>query len=158
MAGADRRIVQQYGALPFAITDDGAIRVLLVTTRRRHDWIIPKGWPIRDLTPAATAAREAYEEAGLIGTVASDEPLGFFRYRKRRNARRILEFEVSVFLFAVERQLRKWPEKSERETRWFTPKDAAALVTPTGLADLLLRTMTSDGALAPPGLWGSPVV
>lgn len=157
-AEGNRRIVQQYGALPFAITDDGAIRVLLVTTRRRHDWIIPKGWPIRDLTPAATAAREAYEEAGLIGTVVSDEPLGFFRYLKRRNARRVVEFEVSVFLFAVERQLRKWPEKSERETRWFTPEDAAALVAPTGLADLLVRTMTSDSALAARGLWGSPAV
>jgi hypothetical protein len=43
--------------------------------------------------------------------------------------------------------LRKWPEKSERKTRWFTPRDAAGLVTPTGLADLLLRTMTSDRAL-----------
>lgn len=147
MTAVDGRVVQQYGALPFAITDDGAIRVLLVTTRRGHDWIIPKGWPIRDLTPAATAAREAYEEAGLIGAVASEEPLGSFRYLKRRNVRRAVEFEVSVFLFAVERQLRKWPEKSERKTRWFTPRDAAGLVTPTGLADLLLRTMTSDRAL-----------
>src|ERR1700744_6556316 len=99
MAVTDGRVVKQYGALPFAITDDCGIRVLLVTTRRRHDWIIPKGWPIRDLTPAATAAREAYEEAGLIGTVASEEPFGFFRYMKRRNGRRSVEFEVSVFLF-----------------------------------------------------------
>jgi 8-oxo-dGTP pyrophosphatase MutT (NUDIX family) len=158
MAAVDRRIVQQYGALPFAITDDGSIKVLLMTTRRRHDWIIPKGWPIRGLTPAATAAREAYEEAGLIGTIADDEPLGFFRYLKRRSTRRAVEFEVSVFLFAVERQLRKWPEKSERETKWFAPEDAAALVAPTGLADLLLRTMTSDRALTPRGLRGNPAV
>jgi 8-oxo-dGTP pyrophosphatase MutT (NUDIX family) len=156
MTAADNRVVQQYGALPFAIMDDGAIKVMLVTTRRGHDWIIPKGWPIRDLTPPATAAREAYEEAGLIGTVASEEPWGFFRYLKRRNARRAVEIEVSVFLFAVERQLRKWPEKSERKTTWFTPKDAAAVVTPTGLADLLLRIMATDTALAPRGVWDSP--
>ena len=152
MAAIDSKVVQQYGALPFAIMDDGAIKVLLVTTRRRQEWIIPKGWPIRDLTPAATAAREAYEEAGLIGTVVREEPLGFFRYMKRRSARRAVEFEVSVFLFAVERQLRKWPEKSERKTGWFIPQDAAALVTPTGLADLLLRTMASDTALTSLGL------
>ena len=149
MTAADSRVVQQFGALPFAITDDGAIKVLLVTTRRGHDWIIPKGWPIQDLTPAATAAREAYEEAGLIGTVTSEEPLGFFRYLKRRNARPAVEYEVSVFLFAVERQLRKWPEKSERKTRWFAPEEAAAMVAPTGLADLLLRIMATDVALAP---------
>jgi 8-oxo-dGTP pyrophosphatase MutT (NUDIX family) len=144
MAAADRRVVQQYGALPFSITEKGEIRVLLVTTRRRHDWIIPKGWPIQELTPAATAAREAYEEAGLVGTIAGDEPFGWFHYVKRKNTRRSVTFEVSVFLFAVERQLRKWPEKSERETKWFAPEDAATLVAQTGLADLLLRTMRSD--------------
>lgn len=142
MAAADTKIVQQYGALPFSITEDSRIRVLLVTTRRRRDWIIPKGWPIRNLTPAATAAREAYEEAGLLGTVVSDAPFGVFRYAKQRNARRTLAFEVSVFLFTVQRQLRKWPEKAERETRWFAPEDAAALVGPAGLAELLLRAAT----------------
>ena len=60
-------ILYQYGALPFSITETGEIRVLLVTTRGRGGWIIPKGWPIRKLTAAASAAREAYEEAGLIG-------------------------------------------------------------------------------------------
>jgi hypothetical protein len=54
-----------------------------------------------------------------------------------------MEFEVSVFLFAVKRQLRRWPEKSERHTRWFTPQEAAALVAPADLAHLLLRTAAS---------------
>jgi 8-oxo-dGTP pyrophosphatase MutT (NUDIX family) len=137
MAVVDSRVLQQYGALPFSITEEAGIRVLLVTTRGRRDWIIPKGWPIRNLTAAATAAREAYEEAGLVGTVVGDEPFGFFRYEKRQNPRRMTVFEVSVFLFAVERQLRRWPEKSERETRWFGPEEASALVGPAGLADLL---------------------
>lgn len=143
MAAADSRVHRQYGALPFTITQDGGIRVLLVTTRGRRDWIVPKGWPIRNLTPAATAAREAYEEAGLIGTVVGDEPFGSFHYAKPRNARRAMVFEVSVFLFAVERQLRKWPEKSEREIRWFAPDEAAAVVAAAGLPDLLMRITTS---------------
>ena len=33
--------------------------------------------------------------------------------------------------------LRKWPEKSERETRWFAPEKASGLVAPVGLADIL---------------------
>jgi 8-oxo-dGTP pyrophosphatase MutT (NUDIX family) len=143
MAAADSRVHRQYGALPFSITSNGEVRVLLVTTRGRRDWIIPKGWPIRNLTPAATAAREAYEEAGLIGAVVGDDPIGTFRYIKSRNARRAVVFEVSVFLFAVERQLRKWPEKSERESRWFAHEEAATIVTPTGLPDLLMRIATS---------------
>ena len=69
MVTAANTILYQYGALPFSITEQGAIKVLLVTTRGRRNWIIPKGWPIRNLTAAATATREAYEEAGLVGAV-----------------------------------------------------------------------------------------
>ena len=136
MAEGQNSILYQYGALPFSITEAGAIRFMLVTTRGRRGWIIPKGWPIRDLTPAATAAREAYEEAGLVGTIIGDAPIGSFRYEKR-SARAPAVHEVSVFLFAVERQLRKWPEKSERQTRWFDPEEASALVAHLGLADIL---------------------
>ncbi len=137
MAITNNAVLYQHGALPFSIAAEGEIRVLLVTTRGRRDWIIPKGWPIRKLTAAATAAREAYEEAGLIGTVVGDEPVGFYRYEKQRTSLGVVVCEVSVFLFAVERQLRKWPEKSERVTRWFAPEEAAAIVAPAGLADVL---------------------
>jgi 8-oxo-dGTP pyrophosphatase MutT (NUDIX family) len=133
----ENAILCQYGALPFLVTD-GQLRVLLVTTRgRRQDWIIPKGWPIRHLTAAATAAREAYEEAGLIGSIIGDEPCGSFLYEKQKGARGTMICKVSVFLFAVERQLRKWPEKSQRTTRWVVPEEASLLVAPTGLVDIL---------------------
>lgn len=130
-------ILYQYGALPFSITENGEVRVMLVTTRGKRDWIIPKGWPIRNLTAGATAAQEAYEEAGLLGAVIGEEPIGFYRYEKRSYSRKPAIHEVSVFLFAVKRQLRKWPERAERETRWFAPQEASALVAQSGLADIL---------------------
>jgi 8-oxo-dGTP pyrophosphatase MutT (NUDIX family) len=137
MTGRNATIRYQCGALPFSITEQGEVRVLLVTTRGKRDWIIPKGWPIRKLTPGATAAREAYEEAGLLGAIIGEEPIGCYRYEKRRDSREAAIHEVSVFLFAVERQLRKWPEKAERETRWFAPAEASALVAQAGLAEIL---------------------
>ncbi len=134
-------ILYQCGALPFSIAADGEPRVLLVTTRGSRRWIIPKGWPIRNLTAGATAAREAYEEAGLVGSVVGEQPVGFYRYEKRHNARKTI-CEVAVFLFAVERQLSRWPEKAERQTRWFVPAEAAAAVASAELGDILLAAMS----------------
>ena len=75
MVTAANTILYQYGALPFSITEQGAIKVLLVTTRGRRNWIIPKGWPIRNLTAAATATREAYEEADSSVLSLATNPL-----------------------------------------------------------------------------------
>lgn len=113
------------------VSEDPAIPV----SRGRQGWIIPKGWPIRHLTAAATAAREAYEEAGVIGTVLGDEPCRSFLYEKQKGPRG-RTICVSVFLFAVERQLRKWPERSQRMTRWIAPEEASLLVAPIGLVEI----------------------
>ena len=39
----------------------------------------------------------------------------------------------------MERQLDDWPEKSERETKWFDAGEAAALVEEGGLAEIIER-------------------
>jgi hypothetical protein len=48
--------------------------------------------------------------------------------------------KVEVFLLWADRQLETWPEQAERETRWFTPEEAACLVAEPELAALLLNT------------------
>ncbi len=47
--------------------------------------------------------------------------------------------EVRVFLFRVERQLGDWPEKTQRQTRWFDADDAVDLVEEGGLAEIIDR-------------------
>jgi ADP-ribose pyrophosphatase YjhB (NUDIX family) len=61
----------QYAALPYRFTQTAALEILLVTTRQSRRWVIPKGWPIKGLRPAKSAAREAFEEAGVRGKVSA---------------------------------------------------------------------------------------
>ncbi|HEY8563960.1 MAG TPA: NUDIX hydrolase [Beijerinckiaceae bacterium] len=117
----------QYGALPFARDDGGAVRIMLVTSRETKRWIIPKGWPLKNRPPHGTAAREAYEEAGLVGRIG-ERSIGTYRYEKRLKHQRSVTCAVDVFPLEVERQLKKWPEKAERDCRWFSPTEAAAAV------------------------------
>jgi hypothetical protein len=61
-------IRNQYAALQFAVCKDGGFKVLLVTSLGKREWIMLKGWPISHLSAGGTAAQEAYEEAGVVGT------------------------------------------------------------------------------------------
>jgi 8-oxo-dGTP pyrophosphatase MutT (NUDIX family) len=88
--------------------------------------------------PADVAAQEAFEEAGLLGKVVGRKPLGNFHYPKRLTNRTIV-CEVWVYLFRVERQLETWPEKSQRETKWFDAYEAADLVDESGLVAIIER-------------------
>ena len=57
----------QYAAVPYRRRGDGTIEVMLVTSRETKRWVVPKGWPIRGAKPHTSAAREAMEEAGVLG-------------------------------------------------------------------------------------------
>ncbi|HKW54625.1 MAG TPA: NUDIX hydrolase [Stellaceae bacterium] len=140
---SNRKAVTQYAALPFVLRN-GQPRVMLVTSRGKRRWIIPKGWPAKNLTPHACAAKEAYEEAGIVGKIA-ENPLGTYRYKKRLRSGAKAIFEVEAYLLEVEHQLKDWPEKGQRVTRWMVPARAARLVGEDGLVELLLSL---DGARA----------
>ncbi|HYE52110.1 MAG TPA: NUDIX hydrolase [Azospirillaceae bacterium] len=127
----------QYAALPVR-ERDGRRQVMLITSRETKRWIIPKGWPEKNLEPHEVAAREAYEEAGLVGRVET-RPLGSFVYEKRLRDGSATPCQVDIFLLEVERELDDWPEKGQRERRWMSPSEAALLVGEAGLVTVLLR-------------------
>jgi 8-oxo-dGTP pyrophosphatase MutT (NUDIX family) len=133
----------QFAALPWRISESGTREVLLLTSRETHRWIIPKGWPIKGWKPAEVASREAYEEAGLIGQIVGKRSLGKFHYEKRLAKEKAIVREVRVFLFRVEQQLVDWPEKGERESKWFDANEAVALVEEGGLAKIMARFCNS---------------
>ena len=125
----------QYGALPFRWSRDG-FQFMLVTSRGKRRWIIPKGWPIPGLAPHECAAREALEEAGLIGFVQT-EAIGAFRTRKRLRNGALADCLVQVYPLEVTARNDHWPEKDERETGWFNAAAAMELVSDVDLKNII---------------------
>lgn len=132
--GRKRDLRTQFGAVCWRM-HKGKVQVLLVTTRTTRRWTTPRGWPIDGLPPAASAAREAFEEAGVTGRV-SETCLGIYSYTKELSGD-TLPCVVAVFPLKVTGQLDTWPEKAERERRWMRPKKAAKRVQDPELARIL---------------------
>ena len=120
-------MITQYAALPYRLDEAGTLEILLITSKERRRWVIPKGNPITAFHNYETAAREAFEEAGVEGGIAP-EPIGSFRYMKRRRSGEEVPALVTVYPMLVTRQARHWPERGERELRWFRPEAAAEAV------------------------------
>jgi 8-oxo-dGTP pyrophosphatase MutT (NUDIX family) len=130
-------INKQVGALPYRLAKDGEVEVLLVTSRGTGQWIIPKGWPMDGFTDPQAAAREAYEEAGLLGEI-SYRSIGSYTYEKAgKNSEMLFQFSVEVFLLKVDRQLAFWPEAQERRTAWVSLYQVGAMVTNPSLWQLI---------------------
>ncbi|MCA3437989.1 MAG: NUDIX hydrolase [Rhodobacter sp.] len=127
------------------------LKVLLVTSRDTGRWIIPKGHLIPNLTPGASAAREAWEEAGVEGMVAS-LPIGVFTYDKIMGPGQAIPCTVTVYPLEVTRLRDRFPERSQRQRKWFTPERAAAKVAEPGLCDILKAFSAPQ---PPPGGQGS---
>lgn len=89
--------------------------------------MIPKGNPIAGLASHEAAAQEAFEEAGIRG-IPCPSAVGDFCYDKRRRSGRLRPMIVSVYPMQVVEQVADWPERDQRETRWFPPDKAAAAV------------------------------
>lgn len=117
----------QHGALCYRFVR-GRPRVLLVTSRTRRRWIIPKGWPIADNTPSGTAAVEAWEEAGVRGK-AKDICIGLYTYLKRgEDGAPDLPCVITVYPLKVKSLASEYPEQKQRRRKWFSLKEAARKV------------------------------
>jgi 8-oxo-dGTP pyrophosphatase MutT (NUDIX family) len=117
--------LKQFAALPVAMIE-GCAHVLLITSRETRRWIIPKGHPDKHLAASDLASLEAFEEAGVSGTIQS-EPLGRYRSSKRLPSGKNVPCEVTVFRLDVATHLDDWKEKHERERLWLPLMEAAVV-------------------------------
>lgn len=121
-----------------------------MTSRDTGRWIIPKGNINAGATPAQAAEAEAYEEAGLRGTISNSIPLGFYTYFKILASGEKRPATVEVYLLRVTQQVKRWPEKRERRLCWVSLKKAVRLVQEPGVVPLLRRMMELEDDLAGP--------
>jgi len=114
----------------------GKVQILLVTSRRRKRWIVPKGWPMDGKTPATCALIEAWEEAGVKGT-ASDACLGVYSYARLREGQENIPCLAMLYPVKVKKLKHKYPEWRDRKRKWVSRKKAARMVKHRELGKLI---------------------
>lgn len=120
----------QAGVIPYRRVR-GELEVLLITSRRGRHWVIPKGIIEPHLEARDSAVQEAYEEAGVRGSLRPDA-LGEYAYRKWGGI-----CHVQVYLMRVEEELSDWPESHFRTRRWVSLEEALRIINQEGLRRLL---------------------
>ena len=107
----------QSAIIPYSIKD-GELQILLITSIRKKKWIIPKGFIEFNLSAFESAKKEAFEEAGVIGTNETIELCSFTikKYGGRTN--------IVVYSMEVEKFKDDYPEKNLRKRKWYTVEEA----------------------------------
>ncbi len=116
-------------------------RVCMITSSNRRRWVFPKGQIDPGHTPGESALVEAWEEAGLVGTLDS-EPVGNYVYQKYNRPHHVLVYRLRVIEVHDE-----WPECGLRDRVWLTVAQALDRIEEPGLRELLRRmfgTSTED--------------
>ncbi len=145
-------IYTQSAILPYRRWGDD-LEILVVTSRKGTRWVIPKGIVEPGMTAAASAAKEAMEEAGVEGRVMA-RSLGKYRYVKWGGT-----CEVEVFPMEVTTELKDWPESSFRRRAWVSPAEAAKRLNHPKLRKLVRRlseALKDDAAAEPAAALGKP--
>ena len=132
---SSERTYEQSAVVPYRFKD-GKIQILLISSRKRSRWVVPKGLIERRMTPAQSAAKEAFEEAGIRGKV-SESLIGSYTYKKWGGTCR-----VQVYLMHVEKKVKEWPEMF-RIREWVEPEEAIARVNEPDLKNVLTAACAS---------------
>lgn len=140
-AGTPTATTPQFGAIPYR-TVDGEINFLLITSRRTRRWIFPKGGLIEGLSPAGIAAEEAYEEAGVRGTVGA-KPVGRYLADKSGPASGT-RLSIEMYPLEVTEQFDDWPERRERRRRWVKLAEARRLLSEPALVAMAEKVAGGD--------------
>jgi len=121
---------KQSGVIPYRI-HKGELEVLLITSRKKGKWIIPKGVIEPYMTPQESALQEAYEEAGVRGKIA-DSPVGIYEVEKWGGV-----CTVTVYAMKVTKVYDDWMESDFRKRAWMSPEKALKKVSKKDMRELI---------------------
>lgn len=125
--------ISQAAAIPFK---DGQICLVRSSSGKR--WIVPKGCVEAGHTLAETALQEAWEEAGVVGTL-EPEPVGTYCYEKYGGI-----CHVTVFVMNVHQVAEEWPEMLMRPRQWMTPRIALRCLREPGLREIMHEIVSEE--------------
>jgi 8-oxo-dGTP pyrophosphatase MutT (NUDIX family) len=108
------------------------LQIMLVTTSSGNKWIIPKGNIEPSLPPAVSAAKEAREEAGVLGKPHS---ICVGKYDSRKHG------PIPVFLLKVHDRLKKkdWLENHKRKRKWVDADHCAQFISNDDLLTVIKK-------------------
>jgi phosphohistidine phosphatase len=110
----------QSSVIPYRMRD-GKPEILVVASSKKHHLVVPKGIKEPGLSPQASAAKEALEEAGVEGEVA-DTALGSYSCEKWGATCTVTVYPMKVTRVIAEEE---W-EESHRGRQWVSPEKAAS--------------------------------
>jgi len=126
----DKYHFDQSAVIPYRI-NNGKVEILLITSIRKKRWIVPKGFIEFNLSAFESAKKEAYEEAGVLGTNETIE-LGTFNINKYGG-----ELSIKVFSMEVVEEYEDYPEKNLRKRKWFPVEEAEKKVNFPEIGELI---------------------
>ena len=120
----------QSAVVPFRI-NNAITEILIITTKKKKKWIIPKGIVELHLSASESAVKEAFEEAGVKGKVIPKK-LGNYSYKKwGGNCRvKVYALEVTTIFDVWDENFRerKWIEISSAE-KYINEKEVLNILT-----------------------------
>lgn len=121
------RQAMQCAAIPYRRTPADELEVLLVTSRGKGNWILPKGKVKPGKSAAVSAQEEVYEEAGAKGTLDQALILQCDIPWPDGDAATANE-QMQIFSLEVENLMPVWPEMFQRKRSWVSLAQAVEAV------------------------------
>ncbi len=108
------------------------LQLVMITSRKKKRWIIPKGIVETPLSAADSAAKEALEEGGIKGDVIPT-PIGSYSYDKWGGT-----CKAEVYVMVVTELLEEW-EEDFRDREWVGLSTAMERIREPGLKEICAR-------------------